>query len=254
MGIIITASHNKYTDNGIKIAGLNGESLESKWENIYTVIINSKNLVEDIKIIIGKIYQNTNKNKYFFRDTTPVLNFAYDTRRSSEDLIRILTDSVEIYGAKYKIYGIQTSPALQFITLLNQISFKKVNFILSQFTFCNENEYWNFLEGMYMAFNHFYDQFYKVSKPDENKYESELLLDCANGAAGYQYQKISKVFNGTLRLDFINFNYKNYEFLNNKCGAEHVHKEKLIPINYPEGKFYSKNVSFDGDVDRIIYL
>jgi phosphoacetylglucosamine mutase len=254
MGIMITASHNKYTDNGIKIAGLNGESIDSEWEGIYTVVINSKNLVEDIKIIIGKIYQKTNKNKYFFRDNIPILNFAYDTRRSSEELIKILTECVQIYGAKYKIYGVQTSPALQFMTLLNQMAFKKVNHILSQFSFADEAEYWNFLGGIYMFFNNFYDQFYKARSNEENKYESELLIDCANGAAGYNYKKISQIFNGQLKLDFINTNYKNFETLNSKCGAEHVHKEKLIPINYPEGKNYSKNVSFDGDVDRIIYL
>ena len=47
---------------------------------------------------------------------------------------------------------------------------------------------------------------------------------------------------------------KNYKYLNEGCGAEHVHKEKLIPSNYPENVSTIKNLSFDGDVDRIIYL
>jgi phosphoacetylglucosamine mutase len=254
MGITITASHNKHTDNGIKIAGVKGESIDSEWENIFTVIINSKNLSQDMKAIIIKINQICRKNKYFFRDYTPVLNIAYDTRKSSEGLNKILTDCLKIYEAKYFVYGVLTTPALQYLTLLNQMAFKKVNSVLSQFSFTNVSEYWNFLGGIYFTFNTFYDQFYKSQIQNITNYETELLVDCANGAAGYHYENINKIFNNKIKLKFINTNYKNYEFLNSQCGAEHVHKEKTLPINYPIELEISKNVSFDGDVDRIIYL
>lgn len=40
--------------------------------------------------------------------------------------------------------------------------------------------------------------------------------------------------------------------LNNKCGAEHVHKLELLPKNITEDDFYG--VSVDGDADRLIYF
>lgn len=254
MGIMITASHNKHTDNGIKIAGVNGEGISYEWEQIYTRIVNSKNLINDIKEVIIEIGE-INKNKYFFRDNVALINLAYDTRQSSEGLANIAIDCLKIYNTKFINYGVLTTPALQFLTLINSIQFKKVNYILSQFSFVDANEYWRFISGVYMSFNIFYEQFYsKVIKHSVSNYESSLLIDCANGAAAYHYKNIENIFNSKIKTNFINTDFKNFKLLNEACGAEHVHKEKTLPIGYTNEKHFIKNVSFDGDVDRIIYL
>ena len=42
--------------------------------------------------------------------------------------------------------------------------------------------------------------------------------------------------------------------LNDQCGAEFVHKEQKLPLNYKEAEFLGqKCASFDGDADRLIY-
>lgn len=257
IGIMITASHNKYTDNGFKIAGVDGTSISSEWEKLYTDIINSKNLFEDVQNLIKSLLtQNITSIKYFFRDFIPHINIAYDTRRSSEGLAKIVTDCLQIMGAKFTNYGVLTSPALQYLTLINQHCFKQVNKNSNKFSFVDSKIYWSFLEGGYFAFNTFYDKFYAGKKSEgNNKYENQVLIDCCNGAAGYHAKKIAEMVGNNLNLHFINTDYQTYENLNHSCGAEHVHKEKKLPSNYPSEKSPSiKNLTFDGDVDRIIYL
>jgi hypothetical protein len=86
-----------------------------------------------------------------------------------------------------------------------------------------------------------------------------MLVDCANGTAAFHKKGIADIFEQDKKVDlkFINTDYTKFETLNEKCGAEHVHKDRILPVNYPETEeeeLYIKNVSFDGDVDRIIYL
>ena len=91
IGIMITASHNKYKDNGFKIAGLEGEGLDEYWEKKYEVLINSSNLKEEIKKLIEDLLKDEKtNNKKFFTDFKPVLAYSYDTRRSSINLADII--------------------------------------------------------------------------------------------------------------------------------------------------------------------
>ncbi len=250
-GIIITASHNKYTDNGLKISGFNGESITSNYEVIFMNLINSNDLMEGVKQSIKEIYKLNAGNKYFFRDYKPIVSLACDTRRSSPKLVKIAEECLTIYKSLFHYYGVLSTPALQFLTFLNQILFRKINSVLSQFYFVKEIEYWNFFKGVYFAFDNFSQQFFEL--PKESKYENRMLIDCANGVAGYIYGNIINILDDKIETKFINSNYEKFENLNEKCGAEHLHKSRSLPANYPDTKF-TKNVSFDGDVDRIIYL
>jgi phosphomannomutase len=87
IGIIITGSHNKYTDNGLKISSVNGESLDSNWERFYENIVNSKCLVDDLQAFILQLQEEGFKS--FYNNTARVV-FAYDTRRSSIRLSEIV--------------------------------------------------------------------------------------------------------------------------------------------------------------------
>lgn len=254
VGIMVTASHNKYTDNGFKIAGLDGENISIFWEEMYAKIVNSQNLILDVKnLIVELINTNNAHSKYFFRDVNPIVLVACDTRRSSPNLVKIVCDCLKISGAKYKFYGNHTTPALHFLTLLNQISFKTLNY--HQFYFVDGEEYWKYLKSSYLAFDTFYEKFYShtLNRNEENKYENKFTIDCSNGMAAYHHDKIIKIFNQTVSIHPYNTNYQNASGLNEGCGAEFVHKEKKIPTDYGKD-FDVKNVSFDGDVDRVVYL
>jgi phosphoacetylglucosamine mutase len=254
MGIMVTASHNKYTDNGFKIAGIDGESITKYWEDLYTEIVNSKNLQTDLKNLIVKLCNSEElHSKYFFRDNQPILVYACDTRRSSPRFVNIITDCFKILNVTNKYYGVQTTPALHFLTLLNQYVFKSKN--SHSFNFVDSEEYWKFLKNGYFAFNTFLEKFYATPKDknEENKYENELTIDCSNGIAGYHYKKINSLFDESTKIHTYNYNYIETTSLNDSCGAEFVHKEKKLPVNYGKDS-HVKNLSFDGDVDRVVYL
>jgi phosphoacetylglucosamine mutase len=254
VGIMVTASHNKYTDNGFKIAGEAGRMISLYWEGIYTKLVNAKNLSYTLKTSIEEllnsdalVFKNYNK------EIQPIVVLACDTRRSSPKLVGIITDCLYILNANFKNYGIQTTPALHFLTLLNQITVNSIGH--KSFDFVDSEQYWKFLTNGIMTFNLFYEKIYSKNlvRDEPNKYENEFTMDCCNGIAGYHYKKIIEIFAETVKIHSYNTNYSEITALNDSCGAEYVHKEKNIPVNYFKDA-YIKNISYDGDVDRIVYL
>jgi phosphomannomutase len=47
-GVMITASHNEWMDNGVKIIERNGNMLEKDWESVAEMIVNSPELTDTI--------------------------------------------------------------------------------------------------------------------------------------------------------------------------------------------------------------
>lgn len=90
LGLMITASHNKYHDNGFKVAAFNGESVPSSWEKYFKDIVNAKNLIEFMKYSLLDIVRNTNKNIKSLLSTKALICYAYDTRPSSKEFDLII--------------------------------------------------------------------------------------------------------------------------------------------------------------------
>ena len=245
-GIMLTASHNIYTDNGVKIAGLKGEMIDHNEEILMEEIANSKNLIETIKSITQKL--NIKQHRC-------IVILGNDTRRSCQNLSNLIIKAFNCFNScEYFFYQTITTPSLHFLTNVSQMMFEKIG-IKNKMIFPPENDYWNFLGGTFQNFNDYYDKYFK--KENCKKYNNELVIDCANGLSGFCKDKIKDLLNKgiqNLKVNFINFDCENYEKLNNNCGAEYTHKERKYPLNkeeqYPN---VIKNLSFDGDVDRIIY-
>ncbi len=148
---------------------------------------------------------------------------------------------------------------------------------MSLFNFCNEDLYYNFLENSNKILENYSKEARKILQINNDKdidininidkYEYNFLFDCSNGIAAFLNQKINKIFliNKENKISFHNIDYKNYKLLNEGCGSEFIQKEKNIPknfLNFLKEKSnennqeieYVKNISFDGDVDRLIYL
>lgn len=132
-----------------------------------------------------------------------------------------------------------------------------------KFTFFNANEYWNFLNMSNETQRKHSDKlaFLKEDRKNTDRYEKNILIDCANGVAGFSVEKIKNIFaKEDFSLNFINTLFKNYSFLNAFCGSNFILKEKNLPMNYPNydkndpKTLFAKNISLDGDVYRILYL
>lgn len=121
--------------------------------------------------------------------------------------------------------------------------------------FADSRDYWNsFLKTSYATFNTFYDKF--LSKSPSEKYETHLVIDCCSGISAYHQDNIRSIMKDFIDVSFINTDHSVKENLNSHSGAEYVHKVKKLPVNHPRlsgDTSVKKSLSFDGDVDRIIY-
>ena len=138
-GIMITASHNPYQDNGIKISGDFGVMITPEEEDIAVEIANSKNLKETLLSVIKKL------NIQQFRS---IIVLAHDTRRSSPKLSDIMKKALDVLKCEYKFYDIVTTPCLQFLILIFILAFEKIG-IKNKMIFPPVDDYWNFLANAY---------------------------------------------------------------------------------------------------------
>jgi len=88
LGIMITASHKKYTDNGFLIAGVNGEPISSEWKAFYNEIVNIECLKDFFIKYLDCIYQK-NKDIIDFSIQSSIC-FSMDTRPSSKNFFTII--------------------------------------------------------------------------------------------------------------------------------------------------------------------
>ncbi len=195
----MTASHNKYTDNGLKVICQNGEYFERNVELIYEEFINCKELIPSLKKIIESMSADA-PSRYFFRDNTARICIGHDTRRSCERLKKHLVYAFEILGCQYINYSIVTTPQLHWLTYVNQINYKNNKFQ----SFVKEDLYWNWLQSAYDCFYEMCDR-YSINMKGNN-YENEILIDCSCGASSPKVEHIKQIFN---KRNILKLNVKN---------------------------------------------
>ena len=184
----MTASHNKYTDNGLKVVDIDGEYFERNIELIYEQLINTKEFITTLKKIIESM-SNDAKSRYFFRDNKARICLGYDTRRSCEKLKKHVLYAFEILGCDYANYNIITTPQLHWVTYVNQINFKNHKFHY----FIKEEFYWNWLLVAYDVFYEMCERFC-LNLKSANNYENEISIDCSCGASATKIQFIKQIF------------------------------------------------------------
>ena len=103
-GIMITASHNEYLDNGLKIVDKNGNMIKKEYEILLEKYINNQ-------FIIPKII-NKSKNKIFL---------GYDTRNSYQEIKQNIINGISSNLNNLQIIdlGFVTTPQHHFLVKYN---------------------------------------------------------------------------------------------------------------------------------------
>ncbi|KAJ1676418.1 hypothetical protein EV182_008228, partial [Spiromyces aspiralis] len=115
IGVMITASHNKEEDNGVKIVDPLGEMLDQSWESYCTRLVNvdtHEEVVELVDFIASKegIDVSVPSRVVYARDTRP-----------SGPMLRVALEAgLDAMNAEKRDYGIVTTPQLHyFVRCLN---------------------------------------------------------------------------------------------------------------------------------------
>ena len=94
-----------------------------------------------------------------------------------------------------------------------------------------------------------------LNKSNKDKNMGNLTIDCANGVGGIPFKKVQEDLSDLIDINLIHLPSSKFK-VNDKCGAEHIHKKRNLPIGLIGKETNIKNLrlaSLDGDCDRLMY-
>lgn len=87
LGVVVSASHNKIQDNGLKITNFHGNMLEMEYEPVLEEFVNTENLSEAIE----KFKEYLKKHDRIVYTSPVYVCIGGDTRPSTPKLLQLLT-------------------------------------------------------------------------------------------------------------------------------------------------------------------
>lgn len=238
IGLMITASHNKNTDNGLKIIDHSGDYIEKNLEEYCDEIVNCND--KDLYKILSKIHRKLGNMRDLGNGPTAHIAIGRDTRESGQSLEDSIKSILELLGCKVISYGIVTTPQMHYLIRKNN----------QQGKVCDKEEYYDNLKNAY----------YDLQKLSGQK-ENAIQIDTAHGVGALAINELAKRIK-TKEFVIINkgeTKNENFEpeteFLNKKCGADYILSNNAMPQHINENLIKNpKCAALDGDADRLIYF
>ncbi|OVA02487.1 Alpha-D-phosphohexomutase [Macleaya cordata] len=234
IGLMITASHNQVSDNGVKVADPSGGMLTQEWEPFADALANAV----DAEHLVQMISEFAKKENISFGgvQSAEVL-LGRDTRPSGESLLEAAKQGISsVVGAVATDLGILTTPQLHWIVRSRNKSKKS-----------SETDYFEQLSSSFRCLMDLIPREMTISETDE------LIVDGANGVGGEKLEELKKLLNG-LVIQVRNSGKEGEGVLNQGVGADFVQKEKVVPSGFGQNDVGMRCASLDGDADRLVYF
>ncbi|XVF04360.1 hypothetical protein REPUB_Repub05bG0075700 [Reevesia pubescens] len=234
IGLMITASHNKVTDNGVKIVDPSGGMLSQEWEPFADQLANAQT-PENLLSLITEFIEKENIILNGVQSAEILL--GRDTRPSGESLLEAAMQGVSsIFGAIALDLGILTTPQLHWMVRARNKGMK-----------VTEHAYF---EQISSSFRCLVDLIPNETK--SNKMDNTLVVDGADGVGGEKLEVLKNMLTG-LVIEVRNSG-KGGGLLNDGVGADYVQKEKVVPRGFGSNDVGTRCASLDGDADRLVYF
>lgn len=234
IGLMITASHNKVSDNGVKIADPNGGMLSQHWEPFADALANASHPLQLLQLIEEFVRK---ENISFDDGHAAEILLGRDTRPSGDSLLEAAKQGIStIIGAISHDMGILTTPQLHWMVRARNMCVNST-----------EHDYFQQLAHSYRCLVELI--------PDENKvssFDDKLVVDGANGVGGDKLEVLRDLC-GCLSIEVRNSS-RGEGVLNEGVGADFVQKEKVMPSGFGPSDVGLRCASFDGDADRLVYF
>ncbi|KAF3431729.1 hypothetical protein FNV43_RR26464 [Rhamnella rubrinervis] len=236
IGLMITASHNEVSDNGVKIAEPNGGMLSQHWEPFADALANAQTPEHLLQVV-----DEFAESEGIALDGAKSVDILVgrDTRPSGSSLLEAAKLGIgSVIGAVALDMGILTTPQLHWIVRARNNGDK-----------ASEIDYF---EQISSSFRCLMDLI--PSGSESNEVVDKLIVDGANGVGGQKLQ----VYKEVLELNGLVIEVRNTGLeggvLNEGVGADFVQKEKVVPHGFGSQDFGSRCASLDGDADRLVYF
>ncbi|MBA0758975.1 hypothetical protein Gotri_021919 [Gossypium trilobum] len=234
VGLMITASHNKVTDNGVKIVDPSGGMLTQEWEPFADQLASAQTPEAFLSLIIEFVEKE--KIPLDGVQSAEIL-LGRDTRPSGESLLEAAKQGISsILGAIALDLGILTTPQLHWMVRARNKGMK-----------ATEPAYFEQISSSFRCLVDLIPNETKSSKMDNT-----VVVDGADGVGGEKLEVLKSMLT-SLVIEVRNTG-KGGGLLNDGVGADYLQKEKVVPRGFCSNDVGLRCASLDGDADRLVYF
>ncbi|KAL2545343.1 Phosphoacetylglucosamine mutase [Forsythia ovata] len=231
-GLMITASHNQESDNGVKVADPSGGMLSQHWEPFADALTNAA----DPNTLLQLMDDFATKEKISLEGAYggEVL-LARDTRPSGVFLAEAAKQGItSIMGVSATDMGVMTTPQLHWMVRSRNNGME-----------ASEHNYYDQLSSSFRCLMEYIPQGNR-----NNIVNDKLIVDGSDGVGGEKLEILKKMLSD-LSIDVRN---RGDGVLNEGVGADFVQKEKVVPRGFGPVDVGFRCASLDGDADRLVYF